>query len=52
MSELMAVGQALTMSSIDLLDLVNQSRASHGEPYENFVESAKGRAPDKRGVAC
>lgn len=31
MSELMAVGQALTMSSIDLLDLVNQSRASHGE---------------------
>lgn len=64
MSELMAVGQALTMSSIDLLDLVNQSRASHGEatvrhndflarckdeldgePYETFVESAKGRAP-------
>ena len=31
MSELMTVGQALTMSSIDLLDLVNQSRASHGE---------------------
>ena len=31
MSELMAVGQALTMSSIELLDLVNQSRASHGE---------------------
>ena len=64
MSELMTVGQALTMSSIDLLDLVNQSRASHGEatvrhndflarckdeldgePYETFVESAKGRAP-------
>lgn len=31
MSELMTVGRALTMSSIDLLDLVNQSRASHGE---------------------
>ena len=31
MSELMTVGQALTMSSIELLDLVNQSRASHGE---------------------
>ena len=64
MSELMTVGQALTMSSIDLLDLVNQSRANHGEatvrhndflarckdeldgePYETFVESAKGRAP-------
>ena len=31
MSELMAVGQALTMSSTELLELVNQSRASHGE---------------------
>ena len=64
MSELMTVGQALTMSSIELLELVNQSRANHGEatvrhndflarckdeldgePYETFVESAKGRAP-------
>ena len=64
MSELMAVGQALTMSSIELLELVNQSRANHGEtivrhndflarckdeldgePYETFVESAKGRTP-------
>ena len=42
MSDLMTVGQALTMSSIELLEL-------DGEPYETFVESAKGRAPDKRG---
>ena len=27
-SELMAVGQALTMSSTELLELVNQSRAN------------------------
>lgn len=64
MSELMTVGQDLTMSSIELLEIVNQSRANHGEatvrhndflarckdeldgePYETFVESAKGRAP-------
>ncbi len=32
MSELMAVGQALTMSSIDLLALINQARAAFNEP--------------------
>lgn len=44
MSELMAVGQALTMSSIDLLDLVNQSRASHGETivrHNDFLSRCK-----------
>lgn len=64
MKALMTVGQVLTMSSIELLELVNQSRANHGEtivrhndflarckdeldgePYEIFVESAKGRTP-------
>ena len=32
MSELMAVGQALTMSSIELLALINQARAAFNEP--------------------
>ena len=44
MSELMTVGQALTMSSIDLLDLVNQSRASHGEAtvrHNDFLARCK-----------
>ena len=44
MSELMAVGQALTMSSIELLALVNQSRANHGETivrHNDFLARCK-----------
>ena len=40
----MTVGRALTMSSIDLLDLVNQSRASHGEAtvrHNDFLARCK-----------
>ena len=44
MSELMTVGQVLTMSSIDLLGLVNQSRANHGEAtvrHNDFLARCK-----------
>ena len=45
MSELMATGQALTMSSIELLEL-------DGEPYETFVESARVERLTSEGGAC
>ena len=44
MSELMAVGQALTMSSFELLEIVNQSRANHGEAtvrHNDFLARCK-----------